>query len=76
MGNEAWGSALSLAERAVAAIGGLSYAGVDVLVGRAPGRLAVLEVNGFGDWHPDVFVDGMDTYDWELRNLVEQPCPT
>lgn len=76
MGDEAWGSALSLAERAVGAIGGLRYAGVDVLVGRAPGRLAVLEVNGFGDWHPDVFVDGMDTYDWELRDLVEQPCPT
>jgi hypothetical protein len=26
---------------------------------------------GFGDWHPDVFVDGLDTYDWEMRALAE-----
>jgi glutathione synthase/RimK-type ligase-like ATP-grasp enzyme len=70
LGEQTWDRIRALAEQAVAAIGGLLYAGVDVVVQSDWTTIAVLEINGFGDWHPDVFVDGMDTYDWELRALM------
>jgi glutathione synthase/RimK-type ligase-like ATP-grasp enzyme len=70
LGEQTWERIRILAQQAVAAIGGLLYAGVDVVVQSDWTTLAVLEINGFGDWHPDVFVDGMDTYDWELRALM------
>jgi glutathione synthase/RimK-type ligase-like ATP-grasp enzyme len=70
LGEQTWERLRTLAEHAVAAIGGLLYAGVDVVVQSDWTTLAVLEINGFGDWHPDVFVDGMDTYDWELQALM------
>jgi glutathione synthase/RimK-type ligase-like ATP-grasp enzyme len=71
MGEDCWGRAMRLAESAVDAIGGLLYAGVDIVLHDDWVSLSVLEVNGFGDWHPDVFVDGRDTYDWELEVLAE-----
>jgi glutathione synthase/RimK-type ligase-like ATP-grasp enzyme len=69
VGPQVWNCLLQTAERAVRAIDGLLYAGVDLLLQSDWSTVVVLEVNGFGDWHPDVFVDGMDTYDWELRAL-------
>jgi glutathione synthase/RimK-type ligase-like ATP-grasp enzyme len=71
LGEEMWAAILQMAERAVGAIGGLHYAGVDVVVQSDWKTILVLEVNGFGDWHPEVLVDGMDTYDWELRALTD-----
>jgi glutathione synthase/RimK-type ligase-like ATP-grasp enzyme len=75
MGEDCWDRAARLAESAVAAIGGLLYAGVDIVLHDDWVSLSVLEVNGFGDWHPDVFVDGRDTYDWELEVLAELHAP-
>ncbi len=72
MGESMWDRILRLAERAVTAIGGLLYAGVDVVVQSDWSSIVVLEVNGFGDWHPDVFLDGKDTYDWELAALIKR----
>jgi glutathione synthase/RimK-type ligase-like ATP-grasp enzyme len=76
LGEEMWDQILRIAERAVEAIGGLLYAGVDILLQSNWKTILVLEVNGFGDWHPDVLVDGNDTYDWELRELSESVDPS
>ncbi len=43
------------------------YAGVDVLVQTDWQRHAILEVNAFGDYHRNVFVDGLDTYQTQLE---------
>ncbi len=72
LGQKMWDRIMETAERAVASIDGLLYAGVDILLQSDWSTVVVLEVNGFGDWHPDVFVDDMDTYDWELRALDER----
>jgi glutathione synthase/RimK-type ligase-like ATP-grasp enzyme len=69
MGDDLWQEAMVLAERAVAVIGPMLYAGVDILLKNDWKSLCVLEVNGFGDWHENVLVDGMNTYEWELLEL-------
>lgn len=73
LGPNLWCSVLDLAERSVAALEGLLYGGVDIVVQSDWKTLVVLEVNGFGDWHPNVLVEGKDTYDWELAALRQTP---
>lgn len=72
LGAKRWTEILTIAERAVAAMPGLLYAGVDVLIASDWRSFCVLEVNAFGDWHPDVYVDSKDTYDWELQTLRDR----
>jgi glutathione synthase/RimK-type ligase-like ATP-grasp enzyme len=66
IGDDLWNRALRIAEKAVSSIGGLLYAGVDVLIPSDLSGPLILEVNGFGDWHDGVLVDGMSTYEWEI----------
>jgi glutathione synthase/RimK-type ligase-like ATP-grasp enzyme len=72
VGLDVWNNVLHSAERSVAAVGGLLYAGVDVMIHADLQSVSVLEVNGFGDWHPGILVDGKDTYDWELMALASR----
>jgi hypothetical protein len=43
------------------------YAGVDALVQTDWSRHAILELNAFGDYHRNVFVNGLDTYQTQLE---------
>lgn len=45
------------------------YAGVDVLVQTDWRHHAILEMNVFGDYHRNVLVDGLDTYQAQLQAL-------
>jgi glutathione synthase/RimK-type ligase-like ATP-grasp enzyme len=45
------------------------YAGVDVLVRTDWQHHAILELNAFGDYHRNVLVDGLDTYQAQLQAL-------
>jgi hypothetical protein len=45
------------------------YSGVDVLLQPDWKKHAILELNAFGDYHRNVLVDGLDTYQSELRAL-------
>ena len=49
---------------------GLFYAGIDIAVDQA-GNPYVLEVNPFGDFLKDIYVDGLTTYEYELRRWKE-----
>ena len=64
-------NAKRLAEKAVAAVGGLFYAGVDVVVS-PDGWGFVIEVNAFGDMLLDIYKEGMNSYDSELRAWLEK----
>lgn len=43
------------------------YAGVDALIQTDWQRHAILEMNAFGDYHRNVFVNGLDTYQTQLE---------
>jgi glutathione synthase/RimK-type ligase-like ATP-grasp enzyme len=47
------------------------YSGVDVLVHSNWKQHAVLEMNAFGDYHRNVLVNGLDTYQTQLEEYVE-----
>jgi glutathione synthase/RimK-type ligase-like ATP-grasp enzyme len=70
MGEKAWGDALRTCERAAAVFPGSLHVGVDLLVGPDWKRHAVLEANAFGDLLPGVLCDGMDTYEAEVRAVM------
>ena len=57
-----WGQVLGLAERAAGVFPRARQVGVDLLVGASLRRLAVLELNAFGDLLPGVLHAGQDTY--------------
>jgi hypothetical protein len=69
---EAWRAARRTCEQAAAVFPGSLQLGVDLLI--APGfrRHAVLEANAFGDLLPGVLSDGMDTYEAEIRAVVDE----
>lgn len=67
---ENWGITLiqevkTIAEKAIKAIDGLFYAGVDVAVSNK-GKVYVLEVNAFGDMLLNIYKDTLSTYEYEL----------
>ena len=69
-----WGSdvikkAKDLAVRAVNEIGGLFYAGVDVAISQKE-KPYVLEVNVFGDMLLNISKDGLNTYEYELKEWL------
>ncbi len=75
---QAWGAALiqaakTLAIKAVNAIGGLFYAGVDVAIS-AKGIPYILEVNAFGDMLLNIQQDGLTTYEYELKEWINKPA--
>lgn len=66
LGEPRWAEALTLVERAAGAFPRTRHLGVDLLVGASLRRLAVLEVNAFGDLLPHALHEGRDTYAAEV----------
>jgi glutathione synthase/RimK-type ligase-like ATP-grasp enzyme len=71
MGETNWQAAMGACEQAAAAFPNSLYIAVDLLVAPSFRRVAVAEVNAFGDLLPNVLHDGRDTYATELEALVE-----
>jgi hypothetical protein len=70
MGDEAWAEAMRTCERAAAAFPGSLHVGVDLLIAPDFRRHAVLEANAFGDLLPGVLIEGVDTYEAEVRAVL------
>ncbi|WP_424949858.1 STM4014 family protein [Deinococcus sp.] len=74
LGAERWRAAMQTCIAALAAFPGALYGGVDIMLTPGWRRMAVLEVNAFGDYHRGVLSGGRDTYAAELHALLgEQP---
>jgi hypothetical protein len=69
MGPEAWTAACQTCERTAARFPDSLHLGVDLLVAPGYRRHAVLEGNAFGDLLPEVYCEGMDTYEAEIAAL-------
>ncbi|MBD2863058.1 STM4014 family protein [Paenibacillus oceani] len=63
------------AERALAAFGGSTVAGVDVLLDSRLKKPYIVDVNPFGDLLYRVEYSGCNPYEWEMRRLGETFSP-
>lgn len=70
IGPARWAEVEQTCAAALAAFPGALYGGVDLLLTPGWRRLAVLEVNAFGDYHRGVLAEGRDTYAAELHALT------
>src|SRR5262249_47626818 len=61
-----------LCRRAAAVFPRSLYAGLDIGLSPDFRRAVVFEVNAFGDLLPDVFHDGLDTYESEIRAVLQK----
>jgi glutathione synthase/RimK-type ligase-like ATP-grasp enzyme len=69
IGEAAWSEARASCERALRCFPKSLYAGVDLMFTPGFRKHAILEVNAFGDYHRNVFVNGLDTYAAELEAM-------
>lgn len=69
---ESWSSIPALAEQAMQAFPKSLYAGLDVLITQHQKKPYLLEANTFGDFHPNTYVQGLDTYQAELLALLKR----
>ncbi len=76
LGEANWQRATTACERAAAAFPNSLYVAVDLLVSPSFRRVAVAEVNAFGDLLPNVLHEGRDTYSAELAALDESDGAT
>ncbi|MGH3241699.1 MAG: STM4014 family protein [Spirillospora sp.] len=83
LGETGWQRALDVCARAAACFPGSLMVGVDLLVGQGMRRLAVCEVNAFGDLLPGLTglaggsAEGLDTYAAQIRAALSlSPCTT
>ncbi|MGO4548568.1 STM4014 family protein [Paenibacillus sp. 2TAB23] len=60
------------AEKALRAFPGSSAAGVDVLVQRGSGATYPIDINPFGDLLYGAEYEGMNTYEWQMRQLLRK----
>lgn len=60
------------AEAALRAFPGSFAAGVDVLVQRDSGRTYTLDINPFGDLLYGAEHEGLNTYEWQMRQLLKK----
>jgi len=80
IGPERWQAVRQTCASALAAFPGALYGGVDLMLTPGWRRLAVLEVNAFGDYHRGVLARGpdgreRDTYAAELHALLGTEAP-
>jgi len=68
--SERWQAVQQTCIATLAAFPGALYGGVDVMLTPGWRRMAVLEVNAFGDYHRGVLSNGLDTYAAELCALL------
>jgi glutathione synthase/RimK-type ligase-like ATP-grasp enzyme len=82
LGEPGWRRALEICAQAAACFPGSLMVGVDLLVGIGWRRLAVAEVNAFGDLLPGLTglpgggVEGMDTYAAQVASALAGTCAT
>jgi hypothetical protein len=69
-GPAAYEAALDTCDRVGQVFAGASQLGVDLMFGPSWRRHAVAEVNAFGDLLPHLLVNGLDTYETQLRSLA------
>ncbi|QQP86000.1 STM4014 family protein [Entomomonas asaccharolytica] len=69
LGNS-WQLVPELAEQAMHCFPNSLYAGVDILVSQNNKKPYLLEANTFGDFHPNTYYQGLDTYQAELLALL------
>jgi glutathione synthase/RimK-type ligase-like ATP-grasp enzyme len=69
LGDAVWEQVSSSCTACMALFPRSLYSGVDVLLQPDWQRHAILELNAFGDYHRNVFFEGLDTYQTELRAL-------
>ena len=72
IGADAWVRAAAICERADACFPNAFYSGVDLLFSADLRRQYVLELNAFGDLLPTVCVNGVDTYEMEIRTFLNR----
>jgi hypothetical protein len=70
MRDDDWLKLMRTCERAAAAFPGCLHAGLDVIISTGFKRHVVAEVNAFGDLLPDLLLDGMDSYETQIRHLL------
>ncbi len=63
---------IQTAENALRAFPGSSTAGVDVLVRRGSGETYPIDINPFGDLLYGAEYEGMNTYEWQMRQLLRK----
>ncbi|MFI0485078.1 STM4014 family protein [Actinomadura sp. 9N215] len=77
LGENGWQQALDVCARAAACFPGSLMVGVDLLVGHGMKRLAVCEVNAFGDLLPGLtglpgsLAQGLDTYAAQIKHAAQ-----
>lgn len=82
VGEDVWARALRTCAQAAACFPGSLMAGVDLLIGIDRRRLAVGEVNAFGDLLPGLTglpggaAEGLDTYTTQIRAALTAGVPT
>lgn len=69
---ESWASIPALAEQAMQVFPHSLYAGIDVLITQHQRKVYLLEANTFGDFHPNTYIQGLDTYQAELLALLKR----
>ncbi|MFD3272037.1 STM4014 family protein [Paenibacillus dendritiformis] len=62
----------STAEAALASFPASTVAGIDVLVRRGSGMTYAVDINPFGDLLYRVKYEGWNTYEWQMRQLLER----
>ncbi len=75
LGPEGWERVLDAATRAAACFPRTLLAGVDVAVHASFRRVAVLEVNAFGDLLPGALHEGQDTYAAQVQAVLARMAP-
>ena len=72
LGESKWAEIQETAIKAVQAIPGAFYAGVDIMLSINLQKTYVLELNAFGDLLPGLLFEGKDTYEVELDCLLNK----
>lgn len=67
-----WNAIPKLAEQAMRAFPNSLYAGLDVLITPHQHKAYLLEANTFGDFHPNTYWQGLNTYQAELLALLKR----
>lgn len=75
LGGAGWERVLDAATRAAACFPRTLLAGVDVAVHASFRRVAVLEVNAFGDLLPGALHEGQDTYAAQVQAVLQRLAP-
>ena len=66
-----WNTALEVCRQTAKAFPSCHYLAVDLMIGIHQKTVTIAEVNAFGDLLPNLYYKGMNTYEAELRNWLD-----